>query len=90
MSNYSNGQRRTAANEFMRSLGQLESVLQTGNAANPPTSEKPPVVPAEPSAARPLTQSASASLPKLNSLDWESALEEAAADIEQFMETQEP
>lgn len=69
-------QRQSAARDFMQSLGQLEAVLKTeAEAASP---QPRPVVWPQPSA--PLA-------PPAGQGDLEAALEDAAADIEQYMNT---
>ncbi|HEY9878558.1 MAG TPA: hypothetical protein V6D29_08895 [Leptolyngbyaceae cyanobacterium] len=85
MPDQSSHQRQTAAREFMRSLGQLETVLQS-EATKSPAPEKMPTAPA--AIPSPPNQPRSSPSSKENSaLDWEMALEDAAADIEQFMNT---
>lgn len=81
MPDHSRQQRQSAAREFMQSLGQLETVLQP-EANLSPTSPEPvrvprPVAP-PPRPTRGATQT-----------DLAAAFEEAAADIEQFMNIQE-
>lgn len=87
MPDHSSHQRQTAAREFMRSLGQLESVLQSEEAATPPS---PKEAPAAPKASLSQSPRQSSPPPMDSDLDWESALAEAAADIEEFMNTHEP
>jgi hypothetical protein len=61
--------RRSAAREFMRSLAELETVLQPNEPSLPAPDKTPAPAPSE-------------------DFDWESALGEAAQDIEQLMDTE--
>ncbi|MGD1907048.1 MAG: hypothetical protein ACFB0C_13770 [Leptolyngbyaceae cyanobacterium] len=69
MDNRQQENRRRAARKFMRSLTELEAVLQADDSSPEPTGG---------------TQATQASSPS-EAFDWETALGEAAQDIEQFM-----
>lgn len=96
-------QRRAAADDFIQSLGQLESVLQdeadAAKAQNrsmaarlpSPKSPKSPSPQERPAAARPSYSAATPTPGQAPGADdnFSEALEEAAADIEAFMQSQE-
>ncbi|MBD2258835.1 hypothetical protein [Pseudanabaena sp. FACHB-2040] len=84
MSNHSHYQRQASSDEFMQSLGQLENVLKAEAEVEPPA----PTPPAQPTASAPPAMAApSAQTTASPQSDLEAALEAAAADIEQFMNT---
>ncbi len=66
--------RRDAARKFMESMAELEAALQADEAPLPTPASSPS---AQPPATSP------------PDVDWETALSEAAQDIEQFMNAQE-
>ncbi|HEY9735348.1 MAG TPA: hypothetical protein V6D06_03665 [Trichocoleus sp.] len=76
MTDHPRQQRQSAARDFMQSLGQLEAVLKTEAEA---ASTQPPPAPRPQPAAPPTPTAPQSAL--------EAALEDAAADIEQYMNT---
>ncbi|ASC73796.1 hypothetical protein XM38_047690 [Halomicronema hongdechloris C2206] len=62
--------RRTAAQEFIQSLGELEHVLKSDAPETPMQSVAP----------------AAAEVIEQTAVDWENVLDEAVADIEHYME----
>ncbi|MBD0337185.1 MAG: hypothetical protein ICV62_16985 [Cyanobacteria bacterium Co-bin13] len=84
MSNHSRQQRQTATDAFMQALGQLENVLQAESEVEPAVAKPVPTPPTASAQVDPSAQPTALPQP-----DLEAALEAAAADIEQFMNTHE-
>ncbi|MBD0268516.1 MAG: hypothetical protein ICV77_09500 [Cyanobacteria bacterium Co-bin8] len=85
MSNHSHHQRQASSDEFMQSLGQLENVLKAESEVEPPAAKPAPAQLT--ASATPATAAPSAQTTASPQSDLEAALEAAAADIEQFMNT---